>query len=219
MADLHFATHDAMFEQFQSHFNEFLGSHLTPFSQSSAGISPRPSPPDPARLALIPPLSRYPRDSLFKECFILVFMHSMKQKFLFLIILKSCLSLNDVDSRVIVGIDCCSDDILAYIQGGTFDLKNGGKVEREQQNFFSLHQIKKEIGIFRQQSSNLTCFMFSFKNKENKNIGNGGIGDGFPPLSRTPPACQSRPFSVPSRFPAEGYLKYFTDCQLNMFDT
>ena len=38
-----------------------------------------------------------------------------------------------------------------------------------------------------------------------KNIGNGGIGDGFPSLSRTPPAWQSRPFPAPSRFPAEDY--------------
>ena len=38
-----------------------------------------------------------------------------------------------------------------------------------------------------------------------KNIGNGGIGDGFLPLSRTPPAWQSRPFPAPSRIPAEDY--------------
>ena len=32
MADLHFATQDAKFELLRSHFNEFLGSHLTHIS-------------------------------------------------------------------------------------------------------------------------------------------------------------------------------------------
>ena len=42
---------------------------------------------------------------------------------------------------------------------------------------------------------------------QSKNIGNGGIEYGFPSLSRTPPAYQSRPFPAPSRFPAEAYFR------------
>ena len=52
-------------------------------------------------------------------------------------------------------------------------------------------------------TTTLLCFHAEIIEINQKISGMGGTGDGFPPLSRTPPAWQSHPFPPPSRFLAE----------------